>query len=302
MCREPITAAYNIRRAVSLSDAETSQEVPQMLSGTAEEQSMQHQAIDCHAKAVDESSDAKNKLGFAPECLSSLKQNGSSSQSDEANRTESTSQIQPHEIVETDAMKDVLQRCTENNMIVEVKECSSIDRTWLSLKFGATCIDRARTRHLKCLMLVPTVPLATDRLKFAKVFPGISPKCVIGTSEVDEWGEDKWQEAVEDHNMLITTPALFLDTLNAGYLRLSIFCALVVEECQHCSGRHPFARIFAEHMQSSCVTDIQVLGLSGCLVKPKIKTRGEQDRAISQMKKLMHCQVWYCTNESGKQC
>ena len=135
--------------------------------------------------------------------------------------------------------------------------------------------------------------MVRQRFEVAKEFEalGIRTEFVIGTADVDKWLESNWQGKVNEIDILITTPQLFLDTLNAGHLKLSIFCALIVEECQHCSGRHPYARIFEQHYAHLQSPELRVLGLSGCLVKQKLKTTEEKQRAKKQMERLMQCEV-----------
>ena len=83
-------------------------------------------------------------------------------------------------------------------------------------------------------------------------------------------------------------PQLFLDALDARNVELSTFCVMVVDECQHCSGRHPFAKIFREHYsQLRPRGQIRVLGLSEQLVKRKVKGAMERQQAIKKLENAM---------------
>ena len=201
--------------------------------------------------------------------------------------------------LESPVMKAVVETCVLGNTILEIGEFAAthVDRTVLALEVGRLCIERARQLHTDrkcvCVLLAPTVPMVRQRFEVAKEFEalGIRTEFVIGTADVDKWLESNWQGKVNEIDILITTPQLFLDTLNAGHLKMTDFCALIVEECQHCSGRHPYARIFEQHYAHLQSPEIRVLGLSGCLVKQKLKTTDEKQRAKKQMERLMQCEV-----------
>ena len=86
------------------------------------------------------------------------------------------------------------------------------------------------------------------------------------------WGREQWQEAVMGADYLVTTLQLFLDALEAHHVDLSTFCVMVGDECQHCSGSHPFATIFPKHyIREGVKGQLRVLGVSAQLVKSKTK-------------------------------
>ena len=108
---------------------------------------------------------------------------------------------------------------------------------------------------------------------------------------MDAWGSTEWTEIVSKNDVLITTPQLFLDVLDAKHLYLSTFGVLIVDECHHCSGSHPFAEVFAEHYNRLAskpgVGQPLVLGMSGNLVKRKVEDPKEREKAIEKLEKAM---------------
>ena len=117
---------------------------------------------------------------------------------------------------------------------------------------------------------------------------------ILGSEEVDTWERDTWQKQVIGTDVLIIQPQLFLDALNALHVDLISFCAVIVHECQHCAGRHPLAKIFSEHVNQLTTKDFfRVLGISSCLVKPKVKAAAEREQVIKKLEKLMNESVLY---------
>ena len=183
---------------------------------------------------------------------------------------------------------------SENRILEVTEEVAglNIDTTKVALE-----VCRQRMAHESVLVnislyLAPTVPLVRQIHDIAMQFACFTPRLVIGNAEVDSWGKAKWCDLVSQHNLIITTPQLLLDTLDAKYLELSLFATVVVSECQHCSGRHPFARIFSDHYSRVPSGQIRVLGLSRCLVKPG----AERQRVIRQLERLMDSCVMDASN------
>ena len=119
-------------------------------------------------------------------------------------------------------------------------------------------------------------------------------KFVRGCSEVDSWEKGEWQSQLREVDILITTPQLFLDALEEKLVNFSIFGIIVIFECQHCHGTHPFAKICSLYVKGNkCV---RVLGLSTRLTKKKnMQSEAERMQAIARMERLMESKV--CTQD-----
>ena len=115
---------------------------------------------------------------------------------------------------------------------------------------------------------------------------------VLGNATVDAWERDEWQSVLLNCEVLLITPQLFLDALGARHLDLVSFGVIVVDECQHCLGSHPYASIFKEHYRNAPGqgNEIRVLGMSSQLVKRKVKGKDEQLQALKRLERSMHSQ------------
>ena len=192
--------------------------------------------------------------------------------------------------VMSESMEMIVRECCHTNTIFELVdnvEDPSIDRGVLSLEVCKRCIAISKC-HPKAIILAPTVPMARQIMESATEFGCLRCQCVIGNAKVDSWGEEEWKCRVSDNDVIITQPQLFLDALDKEFLHLSAFCLMVIEECQHCSGHHPFARIFKRHYIRTS-DHIRILGLSSCIVKPKKINSAERWKAIENMTRLMCC-------------
>ena len=146
--------------------------------------------------------------------------------------------------------------------------------------------------YFGAVFLAPTVPLIRQHFEFAKNFPGLRAKYVIGDSTVDSWGRKQWNDAIDGIDVILITPQLFLDALTARNLELTHFCILVFDECQQCVGSHPYSRIFSDHyIHARPAGSIRVVGLAETLVKRKVKEESEVKQAIRKLEKSMHSQM-----------
>lgn len=46
-----------------------------------------------------------------------------------------------------------------------------------------------------------------------------------------------------DSQVLVMTPKILLDHLRCSYFKLELIKVMIFDECQHASGRHPYACI-----------------------------------------------------------
>ena len=178
-----------------------------------------------------------------------------------------------------------------SNVILKVTE--SLGQETVTRLALEVCQQRKGEGCVKSLYLAPTVPLVRQVDEEArKHFSCLKHVLVIGNAEVDSWKKPEWCKILDEHDLIITLPQLLLDTLDAKFLHMSSFETLVINECQHCSGRHPFARIFHDHYRLVQKGQIRVVGLSRCLVKPKVKSESKRQRMIRKLELLMDSEVW----------
>lgn len=194
-----------------------------------------------------------------------------------------------------------IDHCVRANTIIELPDGvahGDLSASRLALAVISCLVTSLRLRKRLAVILAPTVPIVRQVDESANLFPDMRACTVIGNSEVDHWDKMRWNECVEDKDILITTPQLFLDTLDSGFLHLSNFGALVVLECQHCRGRHPFAMLFSKHYARSL--ELRVLGLSKNLSKRKDTGPSERQHAIKKLEKIMDSSVYSILAEGAK--
>ena len=189
------------------------------------------------------------------------------------------------------AVQRLAEVCATVNTIVELSE--DLNRMQLAAAVGGLCLQKCMRRR-KAVIIAPTVPLVRKHLDIVRQVSPHHADCIIGTATVDAWDREQWQKHVSPIDVLITTPQLFLDSLNAHFVDLNAFCVMVVDECQHCSGSHPFAMTFKDHyhQQQQLGCDIRVLGLCKRLMKSKMKgSLADRQSVVRKFETLMDSQL-----------
>jgi hypothetical protein len=152
------------------------------------------------------------------------------------------------------------------------------------------CRLRLSESGRKCVIIAPTVPRVREYLKIAEQISNVRSKIILGNAEVDLWENEEWQAEMLKADLYVITPQLFLDALDAKYVRLDLFSIMVVDECQYSKGSHPYARIFSKHYYT-LAHGMRVLGVSTKLVGAKVTAAGGRTQAIRKLELVMDSRV-----------
>jgi endoribonuclease Dicer len=99
------------------------------------------------------------------------------------------------------------------------------------------------------------------------LLPPLSSYC--GADGVDDWPPARWREELDGTSVLVFIHDVFLIALSRGHIGISDVAVLVVDECHHAVGNHPYYRIMEHHYHRAKRAGLpvpRVLGLSASLV------------------------------------
>ncbi|KAK4278616.1 hypothetical protein QN277_016440 [Acacia crassicarpa] len=153
------------------------------------------------------------------------------------------------------------------------------------------------------VFLVPTVVLVKQQADAVKTHTDLKVGMYWGDMGVDYWDAATWEAEMKKHEVLVMTPAILLSGLSRGFFKLNMIKVLIMDECHHARGRHPYACIMTEfyhHQLKSNSSDLpRIFGMTASLIKSK---GGNSEltvwKNIAELESLMHSKVYTCASES----
>ncbi|CAH2055216.1 unnamed protein product [Thlaspi arvense] len=152
------------------------------------------------------------------------------------------------------------------------------------------------------VFLVPQVVLVTQQAEALKMHTDLKVGMYWGDMGVDFWDSSTWKQEVDKYEVLVMTPAILLDALRHSFLRLNMIKVLIVDECHHARGKHPYACIMREfyhkELNSASSHVPRIFGMTASLVKAKGTKLDSYWKIIHELETLMNSKVYTCENES----
>uniref|UniRef100_A0A1J3CVJ0 Endoribonuclease Dicer-like protein 2 n=1 Tax=Noccaea caerulescens TaxID=107243 RepID=A0A1J3CVJ0_NOCCA len=152
------------------------------------------------------------------------------------------------------------------------------------------------------VFLVPQVVLVSQQAKALKMHTDLKVGMYWGDMGVDFWDSSTWQQEVDKYEVLVMTPAILLDALRHSFLKLNMIKVLIVDECHHAGGKHPYACIMREFYHkdlNSAISEVpRIFGMTASLVKSKGANLDSYWKKIHELETLMNSKVFTCVNES----
>ncbi|XP_052735388.1 endoribonuclease Dicer homolog 2 isoform X6 [Vigna angularis] len=173
----------------------------------------------------------------------------------------------------------------------------------------AIMLLRSYAHHLRkpsssiAVFLVPQVVLVSQQSEVVKKHTDLKVGTYWGAMGVDFWDAAMWKQEVEKHEVLVMTPAILLSCLRHSFLKLNMIKVLIMDECHHARGKHPYACIMTEfyhHQLNLGVTDLpRIFGMTASPIKSKVgNSELSWSENIRTLITLMHSKVYTCVSEA----
>lgn len=168
---------------------------------------------------------------------------------------------------------ELLERAIERNTIVCLG--TGTGKTFISVMLIKEMAHQVRQTYKsggkRTFFLVNTVPLAIQQAEVIKKHTDLKVKKYVGEMNVDFWDKEKWEEELNENNVLVMTAQIFLDLLNHAYIKLSQVNLLIFDECHHAKKVHPYKQI--TQVFNECPKDDRpkIMGLTASVVNGKVK-------------------------------
>ncbi|KAL5062982.1 hypothetical protein RYX36_024719 [Vicia faba] len=137
---------------------------------------------------------------------------------------------------------EALDRAIRENTIVYLETGSG--KTLIAIM-----LLRSYAHHLRkpspyiAVFLVPKVVLVSQQATALRNHTDLKVGMYWGDMGVDFWDKATWENELGKHEVLVMTPAILLDCLRHNFIKLNMIKVLIMDECHHAAGKHPYACI-----------------------------------------------------------
>ncbi|XP_017229455.1 endoribonuclease Dicer homolog 3 isoform X2 [Daucus carota subsp. sativus] len=142
------------------------------------------------------------------------------------------------------------------------------------------------------IFLAPTVGLVHQNFMVMKFSTELQVDAYHGSRGIDLWNGKSWESEIDKNDVMVMTPQILLDALRKAFLKFEMICLLVLDECHHTKGNHPYAKLIKEFYHNSEVKP-KVFGMTGSPeIKKGISSAGGFEKCISKLEAILESQIY----------
>ncbi|KAG8999978.1 Dicer-like protein 1 [Tulasnella sp. JGI-2019a] len=190
--------------------------------------------------------------------------------------------------------QEIFQHAIQQNVIAVLDTGSG--KTQISVMLVRWITSQPDQSGKKIFFLVPTVPLVQQQSDFvASQTTGLRIGGYVGSMGVDLWDRDRWLKELQEHDVLIMTPAILVRLLMHGYIAIPQISLIIFDEAHHAKGKHPYADIMRSHYSHPNVKPGQKPRVFGMTASPTWRTKSPRTE-IAALELLMDCRLQSVVN------
>ncbi|XP_052839058.1 endoribonuclease Dicer isoform X1 [Drosophila gunungcola] len=141
----------------------------------------------------------------------------------------------------------------------------------------------------RAVFMCNTVELARQQLVAVRKHTNLKAGLYVGEQGVDEWTRGQWTDEIRDNQVLVGTAQVILDLFTQRHMKLSSLSIVIIDECHHGTGHHPFHEFMRLFLCFGGGMELpRVVGLTGVLIK------GNEIKQVA--KKLQELETTYRGN------
>ncbi|OWM84088.1 hypothetical protein CDL15_Pgr009335 [Punica granatum] len=142
------------------------------------------------------------------------------------------------------------------------------------------------------IFLAPTVNLVNQQFAVIRDYTNLRVGEYFGAKGIDEWNAASWKKEFNEHDVLVMTPQILLDTLRKAFLSLEELCLLILDECHRATGNHPYVRIMKEFYCKSS-NNPKIFGMTASPVVSKgASSAARCEGQMAELENVLDSQVY----------
>ncbi|KAJ3708060.1 hypothetical protein LUZ61_011765 [Rhynchospora tenuis] len=181
---------------------------------------------------------------------------------DEAGTSSSSTQPKDPRKIARKYQIDLCQKAIKENTIVYLGTGCGKTHIAVMLMYELGHLIRKPSKEV-CVFLAPTVPLVRQQALVIENSTDFKVRCHHGNRKGFKDHGD-WKLEIEQFEVLVMTPQLFLHNLRHCFLRMDLISLLIFDECHHAQAqtRHPYAQIMKEFYKSDAPKRPRIFGMT----------------------------------------
>ncbi|KAL8107399.1 endoribonuclease Dicer homolog 3-like [Apium graveolens] len=142
------------------------------------------------------------------------------------------------------------------------------------------------------IFLTPTVGLVHQKYKVLKDHTELEVDEYYGARGIDFWNGTSWEREINQNDVMVMTPQILLDALRKAFVNFELISLLVLDECHHTTGNHPYAKLMKEFYHHSGEKP-KVFGMTASpLIKKGISSVSDSNHHSSELETILNSQIY----------
>ncbi|GAA6047894.1 hypothetical protein JCM3770_006412 [Rhodotorula araucariae] len=154
----------------------------------------------------------------------------------------------PESVVPRLFQQAVTEQALHSNVLVRADTGSGKTLIAIMLLRQISAAPRPASRSDRLIVfLTPTTTLVHQQAQVVESQTTLRVKSFVGAQGVDYWKREQWQAEFAAADVVVLTPAIWLNVLNNAYYDLRHVDLVIFDEAHHAQKSHPYALIMRSH-------------------------------------------------------
>ncbi|BFI23519.1 endoribonuclease Dicer [Marchantia polymorpha subsp. ruderalis] len=194
---------------------------------------------------------------------------------------------------------EVLVEAQKRNTIVYLE--TGCGKTLIAVLLMKSLAQKLRIPEKKkvAVFLAPTVHLVRQQSSVINLHTDLRVGEYFGSLGVDTWKPEKWQEEINNHEVLVMTPQILVDLLTHGIIKLEVIELLIFDECHHAHKKHAYCKIMDRYRDVPESCRPKVFGMTASpVIRKGVSSGADCELQLGRLEQKLDAKVFAVKDRS----